>query len=378
MVSCALRGLYHAKRGVNGADRGISTGGAQGRAGLPGGGRAMGVTRRPLPGGAEAIRLALPSGASATVLSIGATLHRIEIPDRHGHLANILLSHDDPAAHLTGRSLLGASIGRYANRIANARFMLEGRTVLLDANDGANTLHGGAEGFDRRIWTVLEVQEHPLSLTLGLHSPDGDQGFPGALDATARFDLSEDAQGITLSLRYGAACDQPCPVSLTSHGYFNLAGGGSVLDHRLSIAAGHYLPIRADGIPDGPPRPVSGTPFDFRVAKPVGQDIAAAGLAAQGGYDHNFCPDPADGTPRPVARLSDPGSGRAMTVISDQPGLQLYTANRPPLPGLQAHCALCLEPQAWPDAPNRADFPGTVLHPGASYRHRLALRFTAG
>ena len=335
----------------------------------------MGVTRRPLPGGAGLIRLSLPSGFAISVLTLGATLHRIETPDRNGNLANVLLSHPDPAVPLQRRSFLGSSIGRYANRIAGGRFCLDGQKFRLSANDGANTLHGGADGFDRRLWHVAELAEDPPSLTLGLHSADGDQGFPGALDATASFQLREDETGTTVVVTYRASCDRPCPVSLTSHGYFNLAGAGSVLDHRLTVAAERYLPIRADGIPCGGPRPVAGTPFDFRNEKPLGRDIEAAELRPQGGYDHNFCLDAADGALRPVARLSDPRTGRVMTLISDQPGLQLYTANHPPIPGLAEHSAVCLEPQAWPDAPTRADFPDATLRPGTTYQHRMRFHF---
>ena len=305
-----------------------------------------------------ACTIALPSGLSATILAHGATLASLRVPGPDGHPGEVLIGPPPPADHRGERLFRGSSIGRYANRIGGAGFMLDGRQVRLDANEGANTLHGGAEGFDRRDWQVLD--RGPRSVVLGLDSPDGDQGFPGALQARADFALDDPG---SLTVTYRATVTAPCPVSLTSHGFFNLAGGGPVRDHRLRVAAKRYLPVDAALIPKGPARPVAGTRFDFRDFRPLpGPD--------EPGLDHCLCLDHGPGL-RPVAWLEDRASGRAMRLSTDQPGLQVFLARLP------AAEALCLEPQAWPDAPNRNDFPDAILRPGQIYTNTIRLDFTA-
>ena len=306
--------------------------------------------------------IALPSGIQASILPFGAVLHSLRVPDRNAHLGEVLMGLPDPQNHRQTRSYRGATVGRFANRIARARFVLDDQGYALSANEGTTCLHGGVEGFDRRDWQVLEQSPH--SVTLALHSPDGDQGFPGALDVQAEFTLSDPN---TLSITYRATVTRACPVSITSHGFFNLAGGGSVRDHLLRIDAAQYLPIDDASLPTGAPQPVAGSAFDYRAPRPVLR-------SGDPGVDHCYCLDTAEGM-RTAAELYDPASGRVMQLCTNQPGLQLYTANSP-APDLPAQHALCLEPQAWPDAPNRPDFPDATLRPGETYHHKMQLIFT--
>lgn len=307
-------------------------------------------------------QIALPSGMQASILPFGAVLHSLLVPDRDGQLGEVMMGLASPADHRKIRSFRGATVGRFANRIGNARFALEGQSFALSANEGATCLHGGAEGFDRREWQVLD--QHAHSVTLALHSPDGDQGFPSDMDIEAEFTLSEPN---TLSITYRARVSRACPVSITSHGFFNLAGGGPVRDHLLSIKATRYLPVDGANIPVGAPQPVEGTAFDYRAPRPVLR-------AGDRGVDHCYCLDPGEGL-HAAAVLYDPVSGREMQLCTNQPGLQLYTVNTPSN-DLRAHHALCLEPQAWPDAPNRPDFPDAIQRPGETYHHHTQLAFS--
>ncbi len=266
-----------------------------------------------------------------------------------------------PSDHRRTRSFRGVTVGRFANRIARARFALDGQSFELSANEGATCLHGGAEGFDRREWQILDQRAH--SVTLALHSPDGDQGFPGDLDVEAEFSLSEPG---TLTLSYRARVSRPCPVSITSHGFFNLAGRGPVNDHLLCINAAKYLPVDGVNLPLGAPQPVAGTVIDYRAPRPILRE-------GDPGVDHCFCLNAQND--QPAATLYDPMSGREMRLSTNQPGSQLYTVDTPS-GDLPAHHALCLEPQAWPDAPNRPDFPDAILRPGDTYHHQTQLTFT--
>lgn len=307
----------------------------------------------------KALTIGLPSGIRAAILPFGATLQSLRVPDRNGQLGDVVLGLSDPAALRGERSFRGTTVGRYANRIAGARFTLDGTEHRLDANEGANTLHGGAEGFDRCEW---EVAAHWMSaVTLRLASDDGDQGFPGALEVEAEFALTAPA---TLTITYRARVSRACPVSITSHGFFNLSGGGHIGDHMLQIAAQHFLPVDDQLIPTGALRGVAGTPFDFRKPRPMGGED----------FDHCFCLDPAEGM-REVASLFDPASGREMRLESNQPGLQLYTVNTPNAE-LAPHHAVCLEPQAWPDAPNHPEFPDAILRPGETYENQIRFVFS--
>ncbi|MEX1663337.1 aldose epimerase family protein [Thioclava sp. 15-R06ZXC-3] len=307
-------------------------------------------------------KIALPSGVQAVILPFGAVLHSLQVPDRNGVLGEVLMGPKDPRDHRHARGFHGATVGRFANRIGSARFTLNDETFDLSANEGPTCLHGGIDGFDRRDWQVLDHRADRV--TLGLFSPDGDQGFPGDLEVEAEFALSEPG---TLTLTYRARVSRACPVSITSHGYFNLVGGGPVRDHLLCINAQRYLPVDAALIPLGAPRPVADTMFDYRALRPV---------LRQGdpGIDHCFCLEVGEEM-HEAATLYDPVSGRVMQITTNQPGLQLYTVNSPAV-DVPVNHALCLEPQAWPDAPNRPDFPNAILEPGESYFHQTRLAFT--
>ncbi|WP_328917216.1 MULTISPECIES: aldose epimerase family protein [unclassified Streptomyces] len=342
----------------------------------------------------ELWRLTSAAGVSAEILTYGGVLHALHVPDRAGRTASVVLSLPDAAAYATRSPYFGALVGRYANRIAEGRFTLDGRVHHLPVNDRGHTLHGGPDGFHRRIWRAEPLSDG--SLRLSLNSPDGDMGFPGAVEVTATYAL--DAAG-TLALDFEARTDRPTVVNLTNHAYFNLAaaqdgpdsdgggsGDGSVLRHVLRVDADRYLPVSPEGIPWGPELDVSGTPFDFTVPRPVGDGIDRPDpqLKAAGGYDHCWVlrSPGGSGAPRTAAVLHEPDSGRTLEVRTTEPGVQVYTAN-----GLEgapagpdghrqdAHSAICLETQHLPDSPNRPEYPSTVLRPGEVFRSRTEFRF---
>lgn len=335
----------------------------------------------------ERVTLRGAGGFEVAIITFGAAVQALRAMDRDGRYADIVLGHDELAPYLAERRFFGAAVGRYANRIAGGRFELDGRRIHLPLNDGLNSLHGGPDGFDRRLWQIRALDDGSTpSVTLGYASPNGEGGFPGTLSARVAYALTGDA---ALSITFEAVTDSPTIVNLTHHGFFNLAGvegGGDVLDHRLTIEADAFLPTDAAGIPSGGPEPVAGTPFDFTHAQPIGGRIRDAHeqLRIRRGYDHNFCLRGGwVDTPRPVARVEHPPSGRVMTLMTDQPGLQFYSGNF--LDGSIAGkggrlCrqsdAFCLEPQNWPDAPNRPDFPSPRLNPGEVYRHVSVFQFS--
>ncbi len=301
-------------------------------------------------------------GLRAEIWSLGATLVALDVPDRDGATANVVARHDD----LTGyddpaerAGYLGATVGRWANRIRNGRCTVDGRDLVLETNDGVHHLHGGV-GFDQRIWSIEQVAdgvgEEAAAIEASLVSPDGDAGYPGRLEVAVRFTLSP----TQLAIDYTATSDAVTPINLTNHAYWNLAGGGRIDDHRVTIPASRYLPVDEGSIPVGGPSPVAGTRFDFTAERALGP-FEGDPLAA--GYDHCLLPD-GDGL-RPIAAVHDPASGRTMRVQSDQPGVQLYTANylEPP------HTALCLETQRAPDAVNQPELGPALLAPGETYRH---------
>jgi aldose 1-epimerase len=288
--------------------------------------------------------------------------------------ADVVLGFPDPARYDAPHPQLGSIVGRFANRIAFARFALDGREHALSANDGAHHLHGGADGFARRLWRGTRDGD---ALCFRLDSPDGDQGYPGRLEAEVRYALDDDALRIDLRAR----SDRATVVSLASHAYWNLRDGGAtpVLDHELEIAADRYLPVDAAGIPSGEIAPVRDTPLDLTRPTRIGAHIADALLAPRGGHDHCFA---LRGTGlRLAARLADPASGRVLEVETTQPGVQLYSGNF--LDGsLVGHGGaryaryhgLCLETQGFPDAPNQPHFPSARLEPGAEYAHTTIYR----
>ncbi|MCS0501178.1 aldose epimerase family protein [Ancylobacter mangrovi] len=335
----------------------------------------------------ERLRLVGEGGFEAAIITYGAAVQALHVPDRAGAVADVVLGHDTLAPYLAHRRYFGAAIGRYANRIADGTFALDGVTYRVPANEGANALHGGFQGFDRRLWRVEAAEEDPVPRAgLSYVSPDGEEGFPGNLQVRLTYALP--APG-TLSIAFEATTDRPTIANLTHHGFFNLAGvaaGGSVLDHHLTLHAEQYLPVDTASIPLDGPAPVDGTPFDFRAGAAIGARIRDPHeqLSLGHGYDHNYClPGGRAEAPRLAARVEHPGSGRMMELLTDQPGLQFYSGNF--LDGAGAgksgrlhrqSDAFCLEPQGWPDAPNRPDYPGVRLDPGETYRHVSLYRFS--
>jgi aldose 1-epimerase len=314
----------------------------------------------------------------AELLTLGATLRRLEVPGRDG-TANVVLGYRDLADYRRHPRFYGAVAGRYANRIGGARFALDGNGYGLPANDGVNSLHSGPHGFDQQLWTI--EARGPDSVTFALRSPAGDGGFPGALDVRVRYAVEDD--GLRIAIR--ATTDRATVINLTHHAYFNLGGeasGADVLGHWLQIPASRFTPVDAALIPTGALAEVAGTPFDFRAPKRVGRDIGAQDeqLRLGQGYDHNLVLDGAGD--RRIATLFDPGSGRVLDLHSNQPGVQLYTGNHLAggAPGTSgalypARGGLCLEPQKFPDSPNKPHFPSARLDPGEEYRHDIAFRF---
>ncbi|WP_407177252.1 aldose epimerase family protein [Bradyrhizobium sp. STM 3562] len=342
-----------------------------------------------LPDGRAVERIVLhgAKGFAAHVITYGAALQALIAPDAVGHCDDVVLGHDDLAGYVGERRFFGATVGRYANRIANARFELDGEMVRLAANNGPHALHGGPNGFDRQLWQITETNEgEQPSVTLTYVSADGEEGYPGRLAVSVMYQLTGPSE---LSLAFRASTDRPTVVNLTNHSFFNLEGAASgtdILDHGLTIAAERFLAIDPTAIPlPTTPRSVAGTPFDFRKPTAIGARIRQdnAQLRNGRGYDHNFCLAD-DRQLRFAARLEAPRSGRVLELFTDQPGLQVYSGNYldGSIAGKQGRLyrqsdAICLEPQVWPDAPNRSDFPSPHLAPGEIYRHHIVYRFSS-
>ncbi len=325
-------------------------------------------------------------GLEVRVITYGAAIASLKTPDRDGRFGDIVTGFDSLEGYLACSSFFGATIGRYANRIANARFTLDGRTYHLEANDGPNQLHGGPHGFDKVVWTPEAIDgAGSRGVRLSYVSADGEQGFPGTLNATVTFTLTVDNE---LVIDYVAETDKATPVNLTNHSYFNLAGDGQrgILDHLLTIDADRYTPTDDALIPTGELAPVAGTPFDFREPTPIGLRIDADDEQIRNGhgYDHNFVlnASPAANGLRHAARLWSPSSGRTLEIATTQPGLQFYSGNL--LDGTIVgksgrrygrRTSLCLETQHFPDSPNHPAFPSTIVRAGDRYRSRTMLTF---
>ena len=308
-------------------------------------------------------------GLTVRVLDYGGVLQSLETPDRAGRPGNVVLGYSDLDGYVgnnrpgAARVFLGAVIGRYANRIAGGTFTLDGVLHRVPLNNGKNSLHGGPAGFDTRVWSAAEADD---GLRLTLVSPDGDQGYPGRLTTEVTYRLGAPGR---LSITYRATTDAPTVVNLTNHTYWNLAGAGDVHAHRLTINASRFCPTDDNQIPLGGPVPVEGTPFDFRTPARIGARLGAPDpqLAIGHGYDHNWILD----GPR-AARAWDPESGRLLTMHTTEPGLQFYSGNHLPHRG----AGFALEAQHFPDAPNRPDFPSTVLRPGEVYHQETTFDLT--
>jgi len=333
----------------------------------------------------EAITLRDGAGMQARILTLGAALNALQVPDRDGKYSDVVLGDATLEATLAKPQYFGTIVGRFANRLAHGKFTLDKRQYSVPVNDGPNSLHGGTKGFDKVVWDVVEAKSDRV--TLRHVSPAGDQGYPGTLTVTASYALEGDGK---LAIEYQATTDAPTIVNLSNHTYWNLSGEGSgtALDHELTIAADAYTPVDDTLIPTGEVKPVAGTVFDFRTPKPIGQDVRKAKeepqLALGRGYDHNWVISRTVASqPREVARVHDPRSGRVMTLSSAQPGLQFYSGNflDGTTVGKSGHLyrqgdAFVLEPQLFPDTPNQPSFGSGRLAPGQQYRNRMVYQFS--
>ncbi|WEO97628.1 aldose epimerase family protein [Streptomyces sp. FXJ1.172] len=341
-----------------------------------------------LADGTKVYRWSLENGGTRLkVLSYGGIIQSLEIPDRHGRYANVSLGYDNLAAYVAGTTFFGATIGRYGNRIAKGQFTLDGKKYQLSVNDGVNSLHGGKQGFNTKVWDIEPFTDGPdVGLHLHYTSVDGEMGYPGTLKTKVTFTLTRHGDW---RIDYEATTDKPTVVNLTNHTYYNLAGegSGSIYDHELWLAAGRFTPTDSGLIPTGELAKVKGTPFDFTRPKPIGRDIRTGHpqLVTAKGYDHNFVLDKGvTAQPEHVVTLRDPGSGRTLKIFTDQPGVQFYSGNflDGTLVGPSGHTyrqgdGLALETQHFPDSPNEPKFPSTVLRPGRTYRTTTVHRFSA-
>lgn len=317
-------------------------------------------------------------GMEVRILNYGGTVTDILVPDGEGKAANMILGYDSLAGYRQpGNPYFGCLVGRYANRIARGRFILDGKEYVLAGNNNGNALHGGLQGFDKKIWQ-MKFAEGDSSLELRYTSKDGEEGYPGNLQVKVVYTLTGNNE---LYIDYTATTDKATPVNLSNHCYFNLSGGkdNTILEHELELAASRFTAVDAQLIPTGQLPGVSGTPMDFTRPKRIGRDIDQV----PGGFDHNFVLDTGTAALRRAAKLYHPGSGRWMEVWTTAPGIQFYSGNfldgtlkytRSGAPYAK-HAGLCLETQHFPDAPNQPGFPNTVLRPGETYRQTSIYKF---
>jgi len=323
-------------------------------------------------------------GAEARIITYGGIVVSLKVPDKNGALGDVVLGCTSLEDYEKATTYFGALIGRFGNRIGKAQFTLDGKTYHLAANNGPNTLHGGVKGFDKVVWTAQMKEDSALGpqLILTYTSKDGEEGFPGTLQVTAVYTLTENNE---LRVDFTANTDKDTVVNLTQHSYFNLSGKGDILGHIVTIPAANITPVDAGLIPLGNLQPVAGTPFDFRSPTAIGARINAddAQLKLGPGYDHNWVFDKKTGDLTMQARVSDPNSGRVLEVLSTEPALQFYTGNF--LDGsikgkggwvYQKHAAFTMEPQHYPDSPNQPQFPSTELKPGETYKNTIIYRFS--
>ena len=329
------------------------------------------------------VTLTNAKGLKATLTNYGASLISMEVPDREGKTADVTLGYDTLEGWLSNTSYFGATAGRYANRIAQGRFTLDGSTYTLATNNGANHLHGGIMGFDKKLWSLKEVRRKgAVGVEFTYTSPDGEEGFPGNLETAVIYWLTQDNE---LHVEFEATTDKPTLVNLAHHSYWNLTGdpNQSINDHRLMLAADFFLPVDEGLIPTGELRPVKETPFDFTRPTAIGARLNETDQQLQygRGYDHCWVLRKGQGL-RLAATLHDPSTGRAMDILTDQPGIQFYGGNL--LDGsvtgkkgirYQHRTGLCLETELFPDCPNHTEFPSPVLRPGQTYRHTMVHRF---
>lgn len=338
----------------------------------------------------EKITLSNSKGVTASIIAYGAALQSLTMPDRHGKSADVTLGYPSLDGYLAKSEYFGATVGRFANRLAEGRFKLDGKTYQTPQNDHGNSLHGGERGFDKVLWEVVSVgQGDAASVRLRYVSPDGDQGYPGTLTVFATYALNEANE---LRIEYTATADRPTIANITNHAYWNLAGEGAAagaMGHVLTIPAEHYTPVNDKLIPTGKLQPVANTVFDFRKPMAIGARVREARepqIVFGKGYDHNFViANALAKEPRLLARVHEPSSGRGFELLSNQPALQFYSGNF--LDGsvigkagraYRQGDALVLEPQLFPDTPNQPQFGSARLDPGATYRNVIVYRFFAG
>jgi aldose 1-epimerase len=331
-----------------------------------------------LSSGKKAYLYTLKAGdMSLSLTTLGAHWVSLFMPSRSGRKDDVLLGYSTLEGYTRNKPYIGATIGRFGNRIGDGRFSLQGKEYSLHKNDGPHSLHGGRRGFDKLLWKAESYEEKGgVFVRFELVSPDGDEGYPGNLKAAVSYGLTKSNE---LIADYQAKVDASCPVNLTNHAYFNLAGegAGDILSHYALLHASSYVAVDENLIPTGVLAPVQNTPFDFRTAKPVNRDLAAAG----GGYDHCFVVDGESGTLRPCAEVTERRSGRIMRVFTTQPGVQFYTGNF--LDGVIGkagsvygkHSGFCLETQHFPDSPNRKEFPQAIFGPDEDYHEKALFSF---
>ncbi len=345
----------------------------------------MSNTKEPFgktPEGAEVdlYTLTNANGLRVKIITYGATITSVEVPDRDGRPANVTLSLDSLDDYLKGHPYFGSTVGRYANRIAKGKFSIGGKEYTLAVNNGPNHLHGGEKGFDKVVWKAEPIEGKDfVGVVFSYDSPDGEEGYPGQLSAKATYSLTNANE---LRMEFTATTDKPTVVNLVNHTYWNLAGGGAgdVLDHLLTLNADRFLPTDDGLIPLGELKPVKDTPMDFTHPMTIGSCIEQV----EGGYDHCYVLNKTDGDTEPtfVAKITEPGSGRVMEIFSTQPGVQFYTGNflDGTLTGggkpFKRHYGFCLETQHYPDSPNRPEFPSTLLTPGEKYRQTTVHKFS--
>ncbi len=311
------------------------------------------------------------NGVQVGISDYGGTVTSFIVPDKNGNRQNVVLGFDDIAGYLAKPPYFGATVGRYGNRIAKGKFTLNGQTYNLVTNNGENHLHGGNKGFDKVVWTAGSINAAEPQITLSYLSKDGEEGYPGNLNSTVTFTLTDDN---ALRIEYHATTDKATPINLTNHSYFNLTGdvSNTILDHAVMIDADRYTPVDATLIPGGQLAPVKGTPFNFTTPHKIGERIEKV----KGGYDHNFVLNKKDTTLTKAAEVTDSISGRKLEVFTTEPGLQFYTGNF--LDGsfktsdgkaINQHAAFCMETQHFPNSPNMPAFPTTILQPGQTYHH---------
>ena len=318
------------------------------------------------------------NGMVVKILNYGGTVTDIITPDKNGKMGDVILGYESLDGYRqTGNPYFGCLVGRYGNRIANAKFTFEGKEYTLAANNGHNSLHGGLKGFDKVIWTVKLATDS--SVLLSYLSKDGEEGYPGNLSVDVMYSLGPDN---ALKIDYAAVTDKPTPLNLTNHCYFNLSAGtdSTILDHELRLKADKYTPVNETLIPTGKIEDVKGTPMDFTSAKKIGKDLASV----KGGYDHNWVLNRSGNDLELIGSVYHAGSGRYMEVFTTQPGIQFYTGNfldgtlKNTREGMKyvKHAALCLETQHFPDSPNQSSFPNTILKPGETYHETTVYKFS--